>query len=128
MSVSAIWHDVECGSYDADLALWEELSRKGDTVLDLGCGTGRVALHLARRGRVVTGVDREPELLATLRWRAEQRDLAVETVCADARDLDLGAEFDHVFAPMQFIQLFEGAAERRRMLDVAVRHLRRGGV
>ncbi len=41
----AIWHDAECGAYAADLALWEELAAAaGGPVLDLGCGTGRVAL------------------------------------------------------------------------------------
>ena len=50
----AIWHDVECGAYGADLALWEELATAaGGPVLDLGCGTGRVVLHLARRGHAV---------------------------------------------------------------------------
>jgi tRNA G46 methylase TrmB len=51
VSAEAIWHDVECGSYQADLPLWEELAQRAQgAVLELGCGTGRVALHLARRG------------------------------------------------------------------------------
>ena len=76
---AAIWHDVECGSYTADLELWEELSGEGAAVLDLGCGTGRVALHLARRGRRVTGLDRDPQLLAALELRAGLEELHVDT-------------------------------------------------
>ena len=127
MNDPAIWHDVECGSYDADLALWEDLCGEGESVLDLGCGTGRLALHLARRGRRVTGLDREPRLLDVLAFRAERRGLDVEVVRADACDFDLGRQFDAVLAPMQFIQLFHGAAERGAVLACAARHLRPGG-
>jgi SAM-dependent methyltransferase len=127
MSAAAIWHDVECGAYDVDLTLWEELSQGGCSVLDLGCGTGRVALHLARRGRRVTAVDRERQLLDTLAHRAAQRDLEIETVCGDATEVDVGRRFDAVFAPMQFVQLFRGAHERGALLRNALRHLRPGG-
>jgi SAM-dependent methyltransferase len=128
MTLAPIWHDVECGYYAADLEVWEGLSREGATVLDLGCGTGRVAMHLARRGRRVTGVDRNAQFLEVLDRRATQRGLAVDTVCADAREFDLGVEFDAVFAPMQLVQLFNGATEREAMLVRVARHLRPGGV
>ena len=46
----AIWLEVECGAYAADLALWSELAREAaGPVLELGCGTGRVAVHLGGR-------------------------------------------------------------------------------
>jgi SAM-dependent methyltransferase len=123
-----VWHDVECGYYSADLQLWKELSHEGSSVLDLGCGNGRVTMHLARSGRRVTGLDRDERFLDVLEMRAAERGLTVDTVCADARDFDLGAQFDAVFAPMQLVQLFNGAAERKAMLACAARHLRPGGV
>ena len=53
--------------YPADLALWLELAAaQGGPVLDVGAGTGRVALALARAGHDVTALDREPELLDAL--------------------------------------------------------------
>jgi SAM-dependent methyltransferase len=128
MMEAAIWHDLECGSYTADLQLWESLSAPDAAVLDLGCGTGRVALHLARRGRRVTGLDADPQLLAALEHRAGIDALQVETVCADARDFDLGTEFDAVFAPMQLMQLLRDPAERQAVLGCAARHVRPGGV
>ena len=62
-----VWHDVECGRYTADLDLWRELAAgEPGPVLDVGAGTGRVALALARAGHDVTALDREPELLEAL--------------------------------------------------------------
>jgi predicted RNA methylase len=85
MNATTIWHDVECGAYSADLALWEEMAGEaGGPVLELGCGTGRVALHLARRGYPVVGVDLDPELVAALSERAGG--LPVQAIAADARD------------------------------------------
>ena len=104
-----VWHDVECGAYEADLGLWEELADvAGGAILDLGCGTGRVALHLARRGHRVVGLDADDALLAALEERAAGLPVGVEL--GDARGFDLGSEFGLVLAPMQLLQLFGGAA------------------
>ena len=54
-----VWHDVECGQYSADLALWDELAaREPGPILDVGAGTGRVSLVLAALGHDVTALDR----------------------------------------------------------------------
>jgi SAM-dependent methyltransferase len=124
---SVIWHEVECGAYDADLALWEELATDaGGPTLDLGCGTGRVALHLARRGNPVTGVDVEPSLIAAFGERALE--LPAAATIGDARDFALEAEFDLVLAPMQLLQLFAGSEERVRCLRRIAAHLSPDGV
>ncbi|MGN6217770.1 MAG: class I SAM-dependent methyltransferase [Solirubrobacterales bacterium] len=126
-ATTAIWHDVECGSYEADLPLWEELAeRHGGPVLELGCGTGRVALHLARRGHRVIGVDRDYDLILELAERAG--DLPVEPICVDALDLDLTDAAGLVLAPMQFLQLLRSSESRVRCLRRIAAALRPGGL
>jgi len=124
----AVWHDVECGSYAADLPLWDELAgEEPREVLDLGCGTGRVAIRLARRGHRVTALDVEERFLEEAQRRAQARGVEIETVVGDARTFELDRRFDLVLAPMQLVQLFHGTDERLAMLHAAVRHLRPGG-
>jgi SAM-dependent methyltransferase len=142
------WHDVECGSYGADMPLWRELAeRAGGPVLELGAGTGRVALDLAERGHEVTAVDVDGELLEELGRRAHagapqaagrpaghgaaQRSasgLPVELVRADARRLSLPARFALVLAPMQFLQIVGGAPGRTAVLGAVKRALLDGGL
>ena len=119
-----VWHDLECGAYTADLPLWDELAG-GGRVLDVGAGTGRVALRLASNGCAVTALDRDPVLLAVLADRAETAGLSVRTVVADAADFDAGDGYDLVAVPMQTIQLLP---ERAGFFRCARRAVRRGGL
>lgn len=124
-----IWHDVECGSYTADLALWRDLSAMaGGRVLDVGAGTGRVALDLAADGASVVALDREPVLLEALAERARARGLELETVCADAAAFELGEhDLALVLVPMQTLQLLPDGDARGSFLRSARRHLVDGG-
>jgi SAM-dependent methyltransferase len=118
----ALWHDLECGSYSADLEFWRALAaRTGGPVLDVGAGTGRTALELARAGHAVTAIDLDDELLETLRERAG--DLEITTIVADARAFWLGTTFPLIIMPMQTIQLLGGADGRAQFLECAAFHL-----
>lgn len=66
----------------------------GVRVLDVGCGPGRHALALARRGIEVVGVDRSPDFLRLAREAAETEGLPVTFVELDVRDLAFEEEFD----------------------------------
>jgi SAM-dependent methyltransferase len=135
------WHDVECASYAADLPLWLELAASADgVVLDIGCGTGRVALDLAANGHQVMGIDSDPELVRTLRARARDHRLdtlgpyrdpnrpVVEGAVADARSFALGRRFALAIAPMQVVQLVGGPAGRAKVLERVRAHLQPGGM
>jgi SAM-dependent methyltransferase len=125
---AVVWHDLECGGYRVDLPAWLELAeRAGGPVLDVGAGTGRVSLALARAGHAVTAVDRDQALLDALAQRAAGLD--IETVCADARALDLPTrDYALCVMPMQTIQLLGGAEGRVAFLSGAQAHVRPGGL
>jgi 2-polyprenyl-3-methyl-5-hydroxy-6-metoxy-1,4-benzoquinol methylase len=67
---------------------------KSATVLDIGCGTGRHAIELARRGYSVTAVDLSASQLDRARVKAAAANINVQFVQADARSLDYNSEFD----------------------------------
>ena len=126
---AVIWHDVECGAYTADLPIWRELAeRAGGPVLELGAGTGRVALDLAAHGHEVTGLDSDPELLEELAARAARANASVGTLHEDATSLCVRHGFALVIAPMQFLQIVGGPAGRADVLRGVARALRPGGL
>ena len=125
---TVIWHDLECGAYREDLALWRRLARGADgPILDLGAGTGRVSLDLARGGHVVIALDRDAELLRALETRAEIAGLAVTTMLADARDFEVSEPVSLCLVPMQTVQLLSGSADRVSLLRCAHRALAPAG-
>ena len=126
-ATEVIWHDIECGGYREDLPLWRALAGEhGDPILEVGAGTGRVSLDLARLGHEVVALDRDEDLLAELAARAAG--MTLETVLADARTFALGRQFALCLVPMQAIQLFGGVEERAAFLRCARAHLSPEGV
>ncbi|MEE8523805.1 MAG: class I SAM-dependent methyltransferase [Thermoanaerobaculia bacterium] len=83
-------------------AVWRRLDAvfaTGDRVLDLGCGTGEDAVHLARRGVEVVAVDRSPEMVAAARAKIEDAGLGskIEVRRAAIEALEVGeGSFDGV--------------------------------
>ena len=80
-----------------DLLVERLAPRTGERWLDVGCGTGAVAMRAARGGAEVTGLDLAPALIETARRRSEEEGLAVEYHVGDCEALLFGdASFDAV--------------------------------
>jgi len=67
---------------------------RGKRILDVGCGNGRHALELSRRGFTVTGIDISPSMLAQARTSAKKDGLQVEFLEKDARTMNFSQPFD----------------------------------
>lgn len=112
-----------------DVAFYERLAREaGGPVLELGCGTGRIALPLAEKGLSITGVDISDGMLAVARSKAAARPAEVRDrltlIHQDMSELDLGRTFSFVFVPARSFQHVLTVDLQRRSLDGIRRHLR----
>lgn len=93
------------------------------SVLDAGCGTGRVGRELARRGFDVAGVDIDEAMLSTAREKAPDVDWRL----ADLGDIDLGRTFDAIVMAGNVMIFLAPGSERAVVANIA-RHLASGGV
>jgi ubiquinone/menaquinone biosynthesis C-methylase UbiE len=102
--------------------------RPGHRVLEIGTGTGNLALLVARRhaGAEIIGLDPDPLALAVARRKAERRGLRVQWDLGTAGELPYAdASVDRVLSSLMFHHLDE--AEKRRALAEVRRVLKPGG-
>ncbi|MBW5440854.1 class I SAM-dependent methyltransferase [Bradyrhizobium canariense] len=108
-------------------AIWQLLSlREGSSVLELGCGYGRITNRLAEKGARVAGLDISPVLLKKAEADAAERGVDVEYVLGDMRSLPWRDRFDAAFLWYTTFGYFDDADNERVLLEAAS-SLRKGG-
>jgi ubiquinone/menaquinone biosynthesis C-methylase UbiE len=126
-SASAPFYDLDLEGVEDDVTMYREIAtRQGGTVLELGCGTGRVALELARAGLDIVGVDYSAGMLDVARSQAGG--LPLTLIEGDMRNLQLGKQFVTVLIPFGGLQHLETASEVAAALATVARHLASDGI
>lgn len=101
---------------------------KNCKILDIGCGTGRHAIELSRRGYSVTGVDLSNNMLEKASQKAVESGVKIEFKVADARNLPFKGEFDVVIMLCEgAFPLMETDEMNYAILQSAARSLRNNG-
>jgi len=121
----ADFYDLENGwERSPDFAFCKALASDAGSVLDLGCGTGGLAVALCE-GRTVVGVDPAPAMLDIA--RAKPGAGRVDFVEGDARSVRLGRRFELVVLTGHAFQVFLTREDRRAALATIAAHLAPGG-
>lgn len=101
---------------------------KAKVILDIGCGTGRHAIELAKRGYRVTGIDLSQSQLRKARDKAKHEQVKVDFIQKDARDISFRNSFDVVIMLCEgAFSLMETDEMNYRILQNAERSLKKGG-
>lgn len=141
MSGSSVPHDEWADIYDAAYAKLEvaiadvpfyveEAVNSGGPVLELACGTGRVAIPIAQAGVPIVGLDHSPAMLAVAQRKAEAAGLderRLHLVQDDMREFSLGKRFSLVIIPFRSFLLLETVEDQKRCLASIAGHLAEGG-
>ncbi len=128
----ARFYDLENADFTEDLPLWADLAREqGGPILELGCGSGRVLLQLAREGFTATGVDSSPAMLALARSRlARQPSIAgrITLLEDDFTRVRLGKHFPLILLPFNTFAHMVDPADVHAALETVFQHLSPGGL
>ncbi|MEX2373972.1 MAG: class I SAM-dependent methyltransferase [Dehalococcoidia bacterium] len=123
----AEFYDLDFEDFHDDAAFYQRLVEiHGARVLELGVGTGRIAVPLAEGGAKVTGVDLSEGMLAIARARAAEHEITF--VEDDLRSVRLGGRFDLVIAPLGTLQHMETPGDAVAALETMAHHLAEGGI
>jgi SAM-dependent methyltransferase len=133
----AAFYDLDLREDPGDLDFYLALARREvGPVLELGVGTGRVAVPLAAAGHAVTGVDHDAAMLAraAARWQARPTKPSrngpgsLDLVEADLLGVELGARFGLAFLALNSLFLMATYERQVAAVQALARHLRPGGL
>ena len=117
----APWYELDFGPLTADVEMLLDLTALAQRVLELGAGSGRIAVPLAEAGRHVTAFDSSPSMLAI--GEPRMRGAGVDVRTADMRCLTLIGEFDRVVFALSTFQHLLRRSDQIAALRTARQHL-----
>jgi len=109
-----------------DIPFYLEQVKRSHSVLELGCGTGRVMIPLAAKCKGITGVDYSLNMVESCQRKMKEAKVAGTAMVGDITTLRLTSKFDLIIAPYRVMQALETDAEVTRFLETIRAHLKPG--
>jgi SAM-dependent methyltransferase len=130
--LNAQFYDLTMSDWEGEIEFYKGLishppAGKTISLLEIACGTGRVALYLARDGINVTGLDNSPDMLEVARKKSTGLS-NVNWVLGDMRTFELGRKFDYVISPGHSFQFMTTADDQVKCLVQIKKHLVPDGI
>lgn len=129
----AAFYDLEYGHKDNDLDFYLDVAEEiGDPILEIGVGTGRVAIDLTTHGFTVVGIDNSPEMLKVAQKNVDALNnkisSQIELHCADMRDFSLEQKFPLVIMPFRAFLHNLTIEDQLATLENIKKHLTHDGI
>ena len=131
------YHGLMAKTWDlfrGDTSKWEDrgffleiIHEKGQPVLDVGCGTGRLLLDFMAQGIDIDGVDNSPEMLALCREKAGAMGLTPRLYENSMESMRLPRQYQTIIVPSSSFQLVLEPADAQRAISNLFEHLLAGG-
>ena len=126
--LAAELYDITVPDWEGEIDFYRELAReassKGQSILEVGCGTGRVTLRIAQEGAKVVGTDLDDDMLKV----ARSKSAGIHWEQGDMRTLDLHQAFVLIILPGDAFQFMCTPKDQVKALETFKRHLEPGGV
>ena len=125
---NGLHYDVQHKNYTIDIPFYlRQVKKYGDPVLELACGTGRIAIPIAERGYKITGLDISDSMLAQARKNVLEKKLNIRFIKADCRDFRLNQKFKVILFPFNSIAHLHTFEDIKSCFICVRKHLKRNG-
>jgi cyclopropane fatty-acyl-phospholipid synthase-like methyltransferase len=120
-------YDLQYQGLKVDLKFYLSEIKKAKSILEIGCGTGRILLPALKAGADISGLDFSKKMLKTLHQKAKRMGLKPITYYADMRNFSLGEKYKLIIAPFRPFQHLYNTNEQITALKNFHKHLNKGG-
>ncbi|HIC91342.1 MAG TPA: class I SAM-dependent methyltransferase [Syntrophaceae bacterium] len=127
---SSYFYDLELEHFLEDLTFYaRHIPKDARDILELGCGTGRLTLSLAKAGYRVTGIDISPCMLqrAVKKYRSRASQIHIHFICMDITKMAFRRCFDVILLPYNTLNMLVNISDLKQCLNLSRQYLKRDG-